>query len=42
MYSVIVFSERCTLKNVNVRDKGIAVINREYLTKTVDDILNVI
>ncbi len=40
VYSVIVFSERCTLKNVNVRDKGIAVINREYLTKTVDDILN--
>ena len=38
MYSVIVFSERCTLKSVQVQSEHIRVIKRQDLKSTVSDI----
>ena len=38
MYSIIVFSERCTLKSIQVQSEHIRVINRQDLKTTVSDI----
>lgn len=38
MRSVIVFSERCTLKNVVIESSDIAVLKRDKLAKTMSDI----
>lgn len=35
MHSVIVFSERCTLKKVNIASRNVAVINRDQVYETV-------
>ena len=42
LYSVIVFSERCTLKNVEIMNDNIQVINRQYVFHTINDIINMI
>ena len=36
LYSIIVFSERCTLKNVNVTSNDVHVINRQMILSTVE------
>lgn len=38
MHSVIVFSERCTLKDIEVKSKDVKVINRYDVEKTVEGI----
>ncbi|MDY6062390.1 MAG: hypothetical protein SPI53_01130 [Erysipelotrichaceae bacterium] len=38
IYSVIVFSERCTLKKVSVSDNRIKVINRSYLNYAIQEL----
>ena len=40
MRSIIVFSERCTLKNIEIKSKDICVINRYDVAKIVSDIYN--
>lgn len=38
IYSIIVFSERCTLKNINMKSPDIHVIKRDQLVSTVNEI----
>ena len=38
--SIIVFSDRCTLKNVHINSNNIYVINRCNVTQTVSNIYN--
>lgn len=38
MYSIIVFSQRCTLKKITVATPGIKVINRDQVSAVVSDI----
>lgn len=40
MYSIIVFSERCTLKNVSVNNTDVKVINRNQVSLVVSEICN--
>ena len=40
LYSIIVFSNRCTLKKVEIKDQSIKVINRENVITTVLDTYN--
>ena len=42
MHSIIVFSERCTLKHITVKDNEIKVINRNNVFSTVSDICNTV
>ena len=42
MHSIIVFSERCTLKNITGKDNEIKVINRNKVFSTVSDISNTV
>lgn len=42
MHSIIVFSERCTLKNVTIKSDEIKVINRNQVSFTVSDICKAI
>ncbi len=38
IYSIIVFSERCTLKEINISSSDIYVVKRNVLTRCIDDI----
>lgn len=38
LYSIIAFSERCTLKNVNVISKDVQVINRQFVLSAVEQV----
>ena len=40
IYSIIAFSERCTLKDITVESSNIKVINRQYIGKTVKQMGN--
>lgn len=40
IYSIIAFSERCTLKDVTVDSSNIKVINRQHINKTVKHMSN--
>lgn len=40
MWSIIVFSERCTLKNIQVESSNIRVINRNNIASTITSIYN--
>lgn len=40
IYSVIAFSDRCTLKDITVESSNVKVINRQYISKTVKQMGN--
>lgn len=40
IYSIVVFSERCNIDNVNVSSENVKVIKRNYLESTIKDIMH--
>jgi len=40
IYSIIVFSERCNIDNVNASSENVKVIKRNHLESTIKDIMN--